>query len=75
MRVEYNVGNDTIGSVWHVAGRDYLRDYRLTSLTGGEFVALLQIADYLDFDSDSCVILLVLELNYAFNESGFIIRV
>ncbi len=73
MWVEYDVGNDTIGCVRHIAGWNDFRDDRLTSLTSGEFVALLQIADYLDFDSDSCVVLLVLELNYAFNESGFIV--
>jgi hypothetical protein len=75
VRVEYNVRNDSVGCERHIRGRHYLGHDRLTALTSREFIALLEIANYLDLYAYSSMILLVLELHYAFNEARLIVRV
>lgn len=75
MRVKDDIRDQTRLCEGHFGGRDYLTDYTLAALTGGELIALLQIADYLHFHTDSSMVLFILELNDILDKSGFVVGI
>ena len=73
MTIENHVWYKAVLGVGHFPRLKYFRDDTLAALRTSEFVALFEMTDNFYFNADIQLVLLVLVLNYLFDEAGFIV--